>query len=220
MTETGSTRSGASEVKSGSIRKQRLARSRDALLSAAIELFAQFGFEGTTMRAVATRAGVNHGMIRHIFGSKEDLWQEAMGFLFERASSEIGEIDVDEPPRARFEHLIHTYVRYCARHPEHARLMIQLSIVDGPQLDWTSTNFIRDRHGYAIPLIEELKAAGDLPQAETSSILFSVVASCQMIFLLAPEVLKTTGRDMTRDAEIEKHADAVVALFLVDRSED
>ena len=206
----------ASAAQSGSVRKQRLARSRDALLSSAIELFAQFGFEGTSMRAVATRAGVNHGMIRHIFGAKEELWQEAVAFLFERASSEMEVVDSDKPPRARFVDLIHTYVRYCARHPEHARLMIQLSIVDGPELDWMSNTFIRDRHRHAVPLIEELKATGYLPQVETSSILFSLVASCQMIFVLAPEVLKTTGRDMTDRDEIKKHADAVVAMFLLD----
>ena len=46
---------------------------RQAVLDAALELFAEQGFERTTMRAVGTRAGVNPALIYHYFGDKDGL---------------------------------------------------------------------------------------------------------------------------------------------------
>jgi AcrR family transcriptional regulator len=48
---------------------------RDAIVSAALELFRERGFEGTTMRAVAERAGVSVGNAYYYFSSKDELVQ-------------------------------------------------------------------------------------------------------------------------------------------------
>ena len=46
---------------------------RQAILGAARELFAELGFERTTMRAVGTRAAVDPALIYHYFGDKDGL---------------------------------------------------------------------------------------------------------------------------------------------------
>ncbi len=51
---------------------------RRALLAAARELFAAEGFDGTTVRAVADRAGVNQALLFRYFGNKEGLFAEAL----------------------------------------------------------------------------------------------------------------------------------------------
>jgi len=48
--------------------------SRDAILRAARVLFAQRGFRGTTMRAIAKRAGVDIALVHYFFGSKPKLF--------------------------------------------------------------------------------------------------------------------------------------------------
>lgn len=47
---------------------------RDAILDAARDLFAEHGFEGASLRAIAHQAGVDAGLIRHFFGDKERLF--------------------------------------------------------------------------------------------------------------------------------------------------
>ena len=47
---------------------------RDEILLAAQELFAEFGYAGTTMRMIAQRAGVAFGLVSHYFGNKEKLF--------------------------------------------------------------------------------------------------------------------------------------------------
>lgn len=48
---------------------------RDAIVGAALELFRERGFDGTTMRAVADRAGVSVGNAYYYFSSKDELVQ-------------------------------------------------------------------------------------------------------------------------------------------------
>jgi AcrR family transcriptional regulator len=55
-------------------------RTREAILAAAAERFADQGFRDTTMRSVATAAGVDPALVHHFFGSKEGLFAAAMDF--------------------------------------------------------------------------------------------------------------------------------------------
>jgi AcrR family transcriptional regulator len=56
---------------------------RGEVLSAARTSFADKGFERTTIRGVAAAAGVAPGMVHHFFGSKEDLFLEALAVPFD-----------------------------------------------------------------------------------------------------------------------------------------
>jgi TetR/AcrR family transcriptional regulator, repressor for neighboring sulfatase len=51
---------------------------RDALLAAAVELFAEHGPASVSIRDVARHAGVNHGLVHRHFGSKDDLLAAAI----------------------------------------------------------------------------------------------------------------------------------------------
>lgn len=51
---------------------------RDALLAAAVELFAEHGPASVSIRDVARHAGVNHGLVHRHFGGKDDLLAEAL----------------------------------------------------------------------------------------------------------------------------------------------
>lgn len=55
-------------------RRHDAAATRQALLDAAIELFAERGYDRTTVRDIATRAGVNQALLFRYFGSKEALF--------------------------------------------------------------------------------------------------------------------------------------------------
>jgi AcrR family transcriptional regulator len=53
----------------------RPARTRDSIVAAALDLFRERGFDGTTMRAVADRAGVSVGNAYYYFSGKDELVQ-------------------------------------------------------------------------------------------------------------------------------------------------
>jgi AcrR family transcriptional regulator len=199
------------------LRAQRLQSTGAGILQSALMHFARHGYEGASLRDIAADAGVNHGMIRHIYGSKEEVWRAAITFLFERLDREVSlddEVQAGRSDRELFTTYVHRYVRYCAHHPEHARIMIQQSAQKGPTLDWAIRRFIRARHRVAGPVIERLRDKGELPDVDAYSLAFSLAASCQLYFVLAPEVKSLTARDVFRPEQIERHAQAVVRIFL------
>ena len=51
---------------------------RVALLEAAIRVGAHHGLRGLTIRSAAAEAGVSHGLVRHHFGSRQQLVDEAL----------------------------------------------------------------------------------------------------------------------------------------------
>ncbi len=65
-------------------KRQTVEKRRDDLISAALELVAENGVQGATVRAIADRAGVTPGLIRHYFASKEALTRTAYETLMQR----------------------------------------------------------------------------------------------------------------------------------------
>jgi len=63
---------------------------RDALLSAVIDVVAEKGLRGVTYRSVAARAGVNHTLVTHHFGSIEGLLSATMEWAVKRSIDETG----------------------------------------------------------------------------------------------------------------------------------
>jgi AcrR family transcriptional regulator len=51
---------------------------REAILTAAREAFAEKGFDGASIRAIASGAGVDPALVHHYFGSKDQLFVETM----------------------------------------------------------------------------------------------------------------------------------------------
>jgi len=63
---------------SGSVRPRNAVATKQALLDAAQELFGQHGFDGTTIREIGERAGVDHALVARYYGNKADLYIAAL----------------------------------------------------------------------------------------------------------------------------------------------
>lgn len=65
---------------------------RDAILDAALRLFAEHGYDGASLRAIAGAAGVDPALVRHFYGDKEALFATAVASrstLVERLASSV-----------------------------------------------------------------------------------------------------------------------------------
>src|SRR5579871_6660414 len=111
--------------------------SRAAILAAARRRFAEEGYNATSLRAIAADAGVDPGVVLHFFGTKDGLFQAAVGWpidptrLAERVVGDDGRVSGerlartflsiwDEPAtRASLEAVL----RSAMSHPASARLL-------------------------------------------------------------------------------------------------
>ena len=69
-------RSGAPGARTG--RRPGASGTRESIIVAAREVFAQRGYDGATVRGVAGQAGVDPALLYHYFGSKQQLFVAAM----------------------------------------------------------------------------------------------------------------------------------------------
>lgn len=61
---------------------------RDEVLEAARRRFAEAGYDGASIRGIAAAAGVDPALVLHFFGSKENLFREAVAWPFDPAALE------------------------------------------------------------------------------------------------------------------------------------
>src|SRR5262245_28133554 len=76
------------------------AYTRQAIVKAATNLFAENGFEGTTVRAIVAKARVNQAAINYHFAGKEGLYREVLRTAF-RALTAHQLAHAEEARRAR-----------------------------------------------------------------------------------------------------------------------
>jgi TetR/AcrR family transcriptional regulator len=205
----------AQKVETTETRAEQKARTRARILECALEAFAERGFEGATVRDIAAAAGVNHGLIKYHFGDKDSLWKSAVEFLFIRMHDEISPPEGDDklPAFEQLKSWIRRYVGYCARHPEHARIMVQESIRDSDRLRWAVDNFIKPDHDSRTLLYDKNLKNGLYPNISRYSITYIIVAVSQYLFMLGHEVKLIYGIDTSDPEVIDAHADAIIELF-------
>jgi len=86
---------------------------RDALILAALDLVGEAGPEAATVRAIADRAGVTPGLIRHYFSSKDELIRAAYRRLMEwlTRDSSVALLQADKGPKAQLAAFVRTSLR-------------------------------------------------------------------------------------------------------------
>ena len=69
--------------------------SRQRILAAATEVFAEQGLDGARVDEIADRAGINKRMLYHYFGNKDDLFTAILHELYESICRQSATLDLD-----------------------------------------------------------------------------------------------------------------------------
>lgn len=106
---------------------------RQLILEAALDVFAERGFDGATTKEIATRAGVTHGLIYFYFDSKPELFQAVFEDTMARAFQDLplaSATATDEPPEIVIERCVELLLdRLSApRAGSLARLMMRMAV--------------------------------------------------------------------------------------------
>jgi TetR/AcrR family transcriptional regulator len=190
-----------------------------AILQGALDEFAAHGFSGATTRGIAARVGLSHGLIRYYYETKEKLWLAAVDYLFARIEDDIRRSPIDHEllesgDIQTFRLWLKSYVRYCARHPEHARILYQECINRSVRLEYVVSHHSRPTHLAGLGVLTNLQAQGVFPpNAPLASILYIIAGAAQNIFALAEECRLSLNYDPLSEAAIEAHADAVADML-------
>ena len=119
------------------VRRRDAAGTREALLAAGTELFAEHGYDGVPVAAIATRAGVNKAMINYHFGGKRPLYLAIVGATFAEIVASVERLA--EAPRPAPE-LLRELIAVVSdtvtrRHPHFCTMMLREVLAAGAHLE-------------------------------------------------------------------------------------
>ncbi|PLY01757.1 MAG: TetR family transcriptional regulator [Desulfuromonas sp.] len=97
---------------------------RTALMQAALELFAEFGFNGSSTAQIAKRAGVASGTLFFHFNSKDELILELVETIRSKVEKRLAEaFNTDLPVRTRFLQTFSMLLHYALENPQEFKLL-------------------------------------------------------------------------------------------------
>jgi AcrR family transcriptional regulator len=198
-------------------RKTRTPRgeAKERIVTAAVEAFAEKGFEAASTRDIAQRAGTDQGLVTYHFPSKDLLWRAAadrlFGVLGNRLDDRVASLSPADP-KQRVRGAILEYVRWVAEHPEFFRFL-----VDEGNLSNARTRWLVDTH--IKPRFEFLKKAGlaraaGIDEAAIPHAFFALSGAAGLIFAVASNCRRLTGLDPRKREAIEAHANFVADLIV------
>jgi AcrR family transcriptional regulator len=141
---------------------------KELILETARELFIELGYEGVSLRKVATRIGYSATTIYLYFADKEALFFELCSRDFAKLAAEFQKLNTIADPAERLKACGRAYVEFAVTHPNHYRLMFM-----------TKANAPLDRMRAECPTN---------PDENAYLFLRSLVADCMKAGLFRPEL--------------------------------
>ncbi len=191
---------------------------REKILVAALEIFAERGFDGAKTRDIAERAGANLGLIKYYFDTKEKLWRAAVDRAFAELRSAFEDpdsVDADVSERDKLAHLIRRFVRFVGGNPHFIRMMNDEGKRPGPRMKWLVKTHTGPLYRGLELRFQHAREQGLLPaDIPATSMHYIVAGAAGLIFSQAPECEALSGIDPTTPKAIEAHADALITLLL------
>jgi TetR/AcrR family transcriptional regulator len=193
------------------------ASSKVRLLEAAIELFAASGFEGVSTGDVASRAGYSQAIIHYHFGSKDELWREAMTHLLRDLDARFP-LDVKElsdlQPLDRLKVVVRRFIALSAHSTALTSILARETLSDGERLKWLVSRHFQKRIDFLEKIVAELMRTGEANKVPSYVATQVILLSSSFFFCMAPLIKQVHGIDPAAGAEFDRLPDDLLTLFL------
>jgi AcrR family transcriptional regulator len=150
---------------------------RDRLLAAAREVFAELGFKGATVREICRRAEVNVAAVNYHFNGKEALFMAALELEpLENLIGTSGGADSAETRLTRFirEFMTRLMDKGCT---PHSQLIMRELLEPSPALDSIARAIMVPLHEHLTGLVREIVGDAVAPE-EVRRCVFSIFGQC------------------------------------------
>ncbi|WP_420130903.1 TetR/AcrR family transcriptional regulator [Rhodopseudomonas sp.] len=200
-------------------RQQRSVQTRERILEVAYKEFAQLGFDGTSTRVIATKAGVNHPLVTYHFKTKEGLWRAVMtvvGSNFtEKWQSELAKAETSDGV-TKLRLIQESFVRFAAAHPGYHWLMANVGDRPNPRLKWLLGNRSNKYFADIAELIKSAQKQGRYVDGDPYHLQYLFIGAVTRIFMQAAEAESVMGRSPFAADFVEQHVRLCCSLFFRD----
>lgn len=184
------------------------------ILSAALDVFAAYGFDGTSVAALNRELGVSHNLIHQRFGSKEGLWVATVDWAFGEIDKRMT-LDAQLAATDLLGAVRETIVRFLCLHASHPQVLRLVSVeaaTDSPRLAYLVQTHVEPLYNRLTGPLKILVDRGVLTTADIRSLHFLVAHGGTAPFSLVPFAIKLDPLDPLAPQAIRAHAEFVADM--------
>lgn len=190
---------------------------RERLLEAAAEVFAEHGYEAATVREICRRAGANVAAVNYHFGGKEMLYASMLKH-FMAVCAARHPLDAGTGPDSTPEERLYAFVRnllyrIMGDDEAHGKLVAQETIDPSPAFDDIVHEFMLPVRA-AVEDVVKAFLGQDAPEASVRACAAGIVGQA-MFYLQNRSILERLYHDLTYDNEgLDRMAESITRFSL------
>jgi AcrR family transcriptional regulator len=198
---------GKSDVATGAVKASGNAiASQETILEAALEAFAQRGYDGVSVRELNRQIGASHNLVYHYFGSKDALWRAAIDYGLSRVNDtwKLDDLGPLADPVEKMKVGLRRFIEVTARSPSVQRIMEHEAAIGGPRLDYIAERYIVPFLGPQLGRFEETTEI-EKRELHLPSLALLIASGTTAFFTQAALARKLGGPDPFSQEGIERH---------------
>ena len=200
-----------------------ITETREALLREARTLFAQYGYDGASIRRITKAANANLGAVTYHFGSKEALYEAAAESLMRPMRERIvAATQASGTPMERLEHLVRAVFDHLQSNPDLPRFIVQ-TLASSRPLPPRMAEILRANHRMGAETIAQGQADGSIRSGDPRLLALSVVAQPIWLSIVRSplqQAIQLDQNDHQTRAEIIENAVRFMRAGLAPRPEE
>ena len=185
-------------------------QTRVTILDAAEDEFAEHGFDGTRMVAIATRAGVTHGLLHYYFDSKDRLYEQVVGRLFRRHLRLFEQLGAEGTVNLARDLVLKSFDLFW-EHPNQVRIMLW-EMASGDDRVETAMKDFYDGMARALATLPA-RAVSDEAGKDPRDVYVSILGALVVYFFRDPAIKRLFGENRFTEADRKRRRAHLSALL-------
>ena len=194
----------------GRIRQQ----NEESILKAAEDEFARHGFKGTSMNAIALKAGLPKANLHYYFTNKLGLYIAVLSNIIELWDSTFNSLSAEDDPAQALSSYIRAKMEFSRRQPEASRVFAMEIISGGACL---TEYFTQDYCTWFLGRAAVFQAwidAGKMDPVDPVHLIFLLWGSTQHYADFATQICRVSGRSRLTRQDMQDASDNLISIIL------
>jgi AcrR family transcriptional regulator len=186
----------------------RAVETRRAIMDAALNEFAERGFDGASMRHIGERAGLEYTLITYHFRNKDALWRAVAEDAFAQIEAKWNKaIPLDSQMCAadRVREEFRTFLQFTIEHTAFHHFMLRENQVSSPRLAWLLENVLLKTRDRILPQIRAAQADGALIKADPNLLYYMLIGMTSVLSSLKGEMSETIGFSLDNSKAVNRY---------------